>query len=361
MAKRKKHGKQPGYVFYPMYWCFVLLGVGAIVMMMRVLWDNMEDYEASMPKYVAQEVEKIFTARDFAAMYDYDDVTFCAAEGKEEYIEYMERLTDGYEITCRETFSASSDEKVYQVKFGPNKLATYTLCKSGQESEYGNDLWALKEIRTSVLKATSYLITVPESSLVYADGQLLGADAIVESGLALTEEYRPEGYEAETWCTYSAERCFNVPVFRVVDSKGREQTFMPNEEGRLTAKINYDDSLLKEQVEARVIKTARAFSQFTSDDLSSSTMLNYVREDTNAYRYIRGFDGGWFMPHRGFSYENMRTEKYVQYDENTFSCNVSFDYIIEYRETTEIYPTAYTFFFTKQGDEWMLFDFTMAA
>ena len=89
--------------------------------------------------------------------------------------------------------------------------------------------------------------------------------------------------------------------------------------------------------------------------------MNYIVEESNAAKYIAGFDGGWFMPHRSFDYENMRTEKYVRYDADTFSCNVYFDYIIRYRETTEIYPTAYTFFFKKQGDEWLMYDFTVAA
>ena len=359
-AEKKKLRTSSGIIFYPVYWMLVLLGGAVILLMMRVLWDNMEDYEASMPKYVAQEAEKIFTGRDFATIYEYDDVAAFEAEGKDAYIEYMQRLTKDQPITCRETYSANADEKVYKIMVGEEKFGTYTLGKSGEKSLYGNDLWELKGIQTMVIEPSSYMITVPETSKVYADGQLLDSSAIIESGLELTQGYLPDGMEHTKWCTYSISRCFSIPAFSVEDSKGRAQRFMPNEEGRLTAQVNFDDAEIKAAVEERVIKTARAFSQFTSDDLEDHTVMKYIQKESKAHQYIRGFDGGWFMPHRGFDYENMRTERYVIYDEETFSCNVYFDYIIKYRETQEVYPTAYTFFFKKQGDEWRMFDFTMA-
>ena len=202
---------------------------------------------------------------------------------------------------------------------------------------------------------------MPESSSVYADGQLLDESAIEESGLELTTGYLPEGFSHEKWCTYSVDRCFSIPAFEVKDSRGREQKFMPNEEGRLTAQLNSDDEQMKPLVEERVIKTARAFSQFTSDDCSSHTVMKFVKEGSKAEKYIRGFDGGWFLEHRGFDYENMRTEGYTIHSENVFSCSVYFDYIIEYKRVTEVYPTAYTFFFEKVNDEWLMFDFTMAS
>ena len=355
--KRKKRRKKSGRIFYPVYWSLVVIGIALIGLMMRALWGRMADYEASMPKYKAAEVEKIFEERDFSAMYDYDDTTAFAAEGREAYIEYLDLLTQGQEIVCREAFSANPDEKLYKIMVGGKKLGSYTLCKSGEKTEYGNDLWELKEIRTSVITPTDYLITAPENASVYADGQLLSGDAIIESGLELADGYLPEGLENAKWCTYSVSRCFSVPKFEAEDSKGREMLLFPNQEGRLTAQVNFDDELLKPIAEERVVKIARAFSQFTSDDLSVGRMLDYIKEDTKAENYIRSFDGGWFYPHESVEYENMRTERYVSYDENTFSCDVYFDYIINYKKTTEVYPTGYTLFLKKQGDEWMLFDF----
>ncbi len=358
-AKKKKHRKQPGYVFYPMYWCYVLLFIGAIALMMRVLWDNMEDYEGSMPKYVAQEVDQIFLSRDFSTIYDYDDVAICEAEGKQAYIEYMTRLTDGFVMSCREKYSSNPEEKVYQVLFGENKLGTYTLCKSGELTEYGNEKWMLKEIRTNVIESSDYLITVPENSIVYADGQPLDAAFIVESGLNLTDDYLPEGYEFPKWCTYSVARCFRVPEFRVLDSKGREQRALPNSEGRLTVQMNYDDNELRAGVEERIFKVARALSMYTSDDVDRDAIMDYVLPQSKAHTYIRGFDGGWFMPHRDVEFLNMRTDKYMSLDDETFACNVYYDYKVIYRETSELYPTAYTFFFKKDDNgDWMMFDFT---
>ena len=125
--------------------------------------------------------------------------------------------------------------------------------------------------------------------------------------------------------------------------------------------VNYDDDEMRGEVEEYVMKVAQVYARFTSDDASTSAIMKYVKEDTNASSYIYRFDGGWFLEHRSVDFENMRTENYVMYDEDTFSCNIYFDYIINYKRTTEVYPTGYTFFFEKQGDYWLLFDFTIAA
>lgn len=360
-TKGKKRRSRSGRIFYPVYCCCVLIALAAIALVMRTLWANMEDYEASMPKYVAQEVEKIFTEKDFAAIYEYDDTSMFSAEGKDAYVEYMQNLTAGQELVCKESFSANKDEKVYQVKFGGNKLGHFTLCKSGLKSEKGNDLWQLKEIRTSVIEPKSYSITVPETSSVYADGQPLSDSDVVESGLARSSGYLPEGFEAASWCTYSVDRCFKIPDFDVVDAKGRDQTIIPDKDGQLTVKVNFDDDDMRHQMEEYVIKVAKVFARFTSDDASTSAIMKFVKEDTNASSYIYGFDGGWFLAHRSVDFEKMRTANYVVYDENTFSCNVYFDYIIKYKKTTEVYPTGYSLFFEKQGDHWLLFDFSVTA
>lgn len=359
-AKRKKHGKKPGYVFYPMYWCMVLLIIGAILLMMRVLWDNMEDYESTMPKYVVQETEKIFTGRDFATIYEYDDLSLCADEGKEAYIAYMERLTDGFEITCREAFSSNPEEKLYQVKFGPNKLGTFTLAKTGEKTEYGYEKWAVKEMKTAVIASTDYYITVPEDSIVFADGHVLDESKIIESGMQFDYSYLPEGYDHIKWCTYGISRCFSIPAFQVMDSAGRMQSFLPNEEGRLTAELNDDTDELRPQMEENVIQAAKYLSMYTSDDCRRDAVLDYVATASKAHQYIRGIDTGWFMPHRDVEFLNMKTDNYLWLDENTFKCDVTYDYKIIYRNAEEIYPTAYTFFYTKIGEEWLIFDFTSA-
>ncbi len=359
-ANQNKHERPKRRIFYPVYFYLVMISAVLIALLMQDVWMIMEDYEASMPKYVAQDAEKIFTSRDFETIYEYDDLSLCQQESKEAYVRYMQDITAGYEITCEEKFSANADEKVYQVKYGNHKLATYTLGKSGQTSKYGNDLWMLKSINTSVIVPQEYQILVPETSTVYADGVRLGSENIVERDLELSQEYLPEGYEPTLWQVYSVERCFSMPKFEVNDSKGRGQKVIPGEQNQMTVTVNYDDEQMREQVEERVFYVAQTFAMFTSDDCPTRQARKCTVENSKARKYINSFDGGWFTNHRNFHFENMSSERYVQYEDGTFSCDIYFDYIIEYKNgVTQTYPTAYTFFFEKVGDEWMLFDFAM--
>ncbi len=359
-ANQNKREKPKKRIFYPVYWLLVMIAAVLIALLMQDIWMIMEDYEASMPKYVAQDAEKIFTSRDFATIYQYDDLSLCQQESKEAYIQYMQRLTAGYEITCQEKFSANADEKVYQVKYGDHKFAVYTLGKSGEKSKHGNDLWMLKSITTSVIAPQEYQIMVPETSTVYADGVRLGSEDIVERDLDLNEEYLPEGYEPTLWQVYSVERCFAMPKFEVSDGDGRAQKIIPGEQGRMTVTVNYDDDKIRSKVEERIFYIAETFAMFTSDDVAGRQARKCTVEGSKALEYIRSFDGGWFTNHRDVEFENMRSERYVQYDDGSFSCDIYFDYIVEYRNgTKQTYPTAYTFFLNEVSEECLLFDFAM--
>ncbi len=360
----KKSQKKTGLkLFYPIYLLVVLLIVWGIFVGCENLAEVLRNYEASLPKYVAKDVAQMFMDRDFEKVYSYQDPADFAGEDAQTYAAYMREFTANGELTWDESYSSSVDEKVYAVRLDGKRLFEFTLCKSGTQDENGNDQWMLNEVRTLGISIGTRTVKAPTESTVYVDGVALDSSAIIEEGIALEDEDFLLGDEAEspTMCLYQYEVCLGEPQVRVVDAQGRENPLTVDANGNVEAARN-SDSQIKRQVEDRVIEIVQAFAKFTSEDLSQSKMLKFVRKGTNGYEKIKNFDNNWFGSHSSYSFEDMTTDNYMIFSDDTFACDISFVYIIRYsgKDVDEVrYDTNYRFYFVERDDEWYLYDFKM--
>lgn len=358
-AKKKK--KQRIQLFYPIYLMCLLAAVWVIFVICQEVSDRLRVYETSLPKYVAEDFAQMFLDRDFARVYSYQDPADFAGEDAETYAAYMTRFTEGAELTWGESYSSGEEEKVYAVRMDGKRLFEFTLSKSAQKDVNGNDQWELKEVKTLGVTTATHTVTAPASSTVYVGGEALDKSQIIEEGIAIeSEEFLlNDSAKSPTMCVYQYETCFGQPEIRVVDELGRENPLTVDENGNAEAQINSDDAL-KAEAEERVIEIVKAFANFTSEDLSQYRMLKLVRKGTNAYAKIEDFDNNWFGKHEGSEFENMVTDNYMAFSEDTFACDIHFDYIIQYEDADDIrYATNYRFYFVERDGVWYLYDFKM--
>lgn len=368
--KRKKKGhaqphrkkKKKGFpVFYTIYFALIALAVFAVAFGMRYLRGYLAAYENSQPKYEAEKVAQTFLNRDFETLFGYEDQSLFKDETEEQYVEYMNELTSGMNITYKNVVSGSEDVKRYLVKADDVPLGEFSLKKNGVVDEYGFEGWTLDTMKTTgVLRSETYRVTAPSTSTVYVDGQPLSSDCIVERDIPIfTVEDLPDGAHVPTNCVYEFTRYFGVEQVRVVDQYGEENVLTENG-NTYTAAFNYDDSRLAPEVEERVIEVVRRLSCFMTDDYSRSRLYRDLIEDSKAYSYVKRFDLNWIASHKGYEFSNMEVNNYVSYSEDCFSAEARYDYTIIYRKADpETYPTAYRLFFKKVKDTWYLYDFTL--
>lgn len=359
---RGKKKKKKGFpVFFTIYFTLIALAVFAVAFGMKYLRGYLAAYENSQPKYEAEKVAQTFLNRDFETLYEYEDQSLFEGETEQQYVDYMNELTSGMDITYKSVVSGSEDEMRYLVKADDVPLGEFTLKKNGQVDEYGFEGWTLDTMKTTgVLRSETYRVTAPTKSTVYVDGQALTDAEIIERDIPIfTVEDLPDGAHVPTDCVYEFTRYFGVDQVRVVDQYGEENAL--TEQGNTyTAAFNYDDSRLAPELEERVIQVVRRLSCFMTDDYSRSRLYKDLIEDSKAYSYVKRFDLNWIAKHKSYEFSNMQVNNYVSYSDDCFSAEVRYDYTIIYRKADpETYPTAYRLFFKKVKDEWYLYDFTL--
>ena len=359
---RKKKKKKKGFpVFYTIYFTLIVLAVFAVAFGMRYLRGYLAAYENSQPKYEAEMVAQTFLSRDFDTLFNYEDQSLFTDETKQQYVDYMNELTSGMNITYKKTVSGIEGVERYLVKADDVPLGEFTLKKDGQLDEYGFEGWTLDTMKTTgVLRGETYRVTAPTKSTVYVDGQALSDDKIVERDIPIfTVEELPEGAHVPTDCVYEFTRYFGVKEVRVIDQYGEENA-LTKEGSSYTAAFNYDDERMAGELEERIVEVVRRLSCFMTDDYSRTKLYQDLVEGSKAYSYVRRFDTNWIMKHKGYEFSNMQVSNYVSYADDFFSGETRYDYTIIYRKADpETYPTAYRLFFKKVKDKWYLYDLTL--
>lgn len=359
---RKKKKRKKGFpVFYTVYFTLIVLAVFAVAFGMRYLRGYLAAYENSQPQYEAEKVAQTFLSRDFDTLFNYEDQSLFTDETKQQYVDYMNELTSGMNITYKKTVSGIEGVERYLVKADDVPLGEFTLKKDGQPDEYGFEGWTLDTMKTTgVLRGETYRVTAPTKSTVYVDGQALSDDKIVERDIPIfTVEDLPEGAHVPTNCVYEFTRYFGVKEVRVIDQYGEENA-LTKEGSSYTAAFNYDDERMAGELEERVVEVVRRLSCFMTDDYSRTKLYQDLVEGSKAYSYVRRFDTNWIMKHKGYEFSNMQVSNYVSYADDFFSVETRYDYTIIYRKADpETYPTAYRLFFKKVKDKWYLYDLTL--
>ena len=369
MAKKKTRKKQKKNLltllkeswFWRIYCALVVLFVASLIVGLSILSGVMGEYEETRPVYAAQDVLATLNARNWTEVYSMDEsAKALTQETPEQYAEYMNNLTTGYEFSLKNILSLNENEARYNVMMNGQKFAELTLEHSGEKTGHGYDCWQVKTLATTAMAASEYTITAPADSTVAVNGQTLSQDLIIQRDIPTEAAGNlPDGVMAPTLVKYAVNMSFGSPdSVTVTDKNGNAQEVTREDDHTWTAGLAFDDSI-KAQVEEAVVKWGRRLAAYTTDDYSKYDLYNACINPSPARTYIRNMENQWAASHSGVDFENIQTYDYYVYSNDCFSCRISFDYIVHYKAGDKSYPTLYTMYFAKDGGSFKLYSFTM--
>lgn len=360
--------------FYQIYFLLVLLSIVGIALGVRHLGVLLQDYESAQPKYVAAAAARLFESGDYEAICDLDTSMEAISGGDRDfYIQSMRELASDKTVSWSEIYSGNDDEKRYRVALDGEKLAEFTLISSGARTAHGNRLWTLGAVTTNVTLAEPApepteevparipcTVTVPSGYSVCVDGAILGANNVVEDGIATASAgMLPEGIASPTLVRYAFPAEHDQAEIRVTDGNGNLQALSQDGECAWSCPLPQAPEL-KAAYEDGIVEIAKRIAKYSSKELKQGGILKYCAKDSPAYASIKNFDNSWGKKPDASKFENIATSDYYLYAENCFSCRVCFDYIARYKNDSKTYPTAYTLYFIRQDGHGKLYNFTLS-
>ena len=369
---RKKRKSIWKSTFYRVYFALVALALVAIAVGTLWLRGVLRDYESAQPKYVAEDVGKLFENADYEAIYNVDTSAAQFAGGDETlYLDNLKQLTAGKRVEWTPAFSADKNERKYNVNLDGERFATFTLVPSGQTTARGNTLWKLGSVTTLVQlqqatptpepvatpepePAVRYTcrITVPEGYSVTVDGETLTADNATTEEKALFEaDFLPPGVKNPVLVEYLYDAATETPQVAVTDETGAPMTLEAVEGKDLTWSCPMkSDEAYSAQYGSAAIALAKQVAKFMNKDARKKAIERVCAKGSPAEDIFDNLSNTFATPHNGISFKDEAVSEFYVMADDCFTCRVSFDTVLKTEKGDAVYPTAYTFCVIKEGD-----------
>lgn len=367
MAKKKS--KKRGFpVFYTIYWTLVIAALAGIGYGCWYLWNVCEDYEAVQPKYAAEPYQAIYTDGEIERMIELSGgcIELGEFETEQDYVEYIRGLLDGKTVTCTPAYSSDDSQKLYVAKADGAKFSNFTLVKSEEKSEFGFDKWEFGGMTMDIpAPETTYTVKALSNYTVSVNGVELGESYITERDIPTFAAGKlPSNIYTPTFHVYTFTTHFGVPEIIVRNEAGEEGTLIPDEgsETGWHMDLEYQDERMRPKLEELVLKAAKSYATFVSEDTTRAGILQYVMDGSNAAAYINAYDNDWFTPHSRYYFSHEITHNYYLFAENCFSVDVQMAFHMSASNGKETaYPCVYRFYwgFSKADEEWLIFDYEL--
>ena len=349
----------------PVFYICLLIAVALVLIAMA--WGLgqlrliLADYEDAQPKYAAEAAFAAhFDPPDFAALVAMSGMpeNLSPLETEEGFVAELNERYAGLEPSYAATTAGADGSLRYLVKAGEQKIATFSLQKSAEVSEYGFEQYALGEIELYIRPEESVKITAPTGDAVYINGKLIDDSYLTETGIETdTCAHMPEGVEGITYRTYEASALLRAPQVEVKAPDGSAAPLTQDaESGEWRADVVYHQTLA-DQYSAQMITVAQNYAAFVMRDAYFASFSNYFDKSTDLYQTIREVPTSFVWAHNGFEFQDVSATEFYGYSDDVFSCRIRFMHILhrngneDYREQLDV-----PFYLQRVNGEFLIYD-----
>lgn len=358
---RTRNKKIP--IFYIFYFVLVIAALAAIGIGAKFFWDWLDDYEHSLPKYVAEGIfDEYYSRRDFSLLSEKAGVTVSEFEDLSDLVKYMQAKTDGLELEYHEVSAGLGDKKKYVVTAGNERISEFTIKKSGNKSKNGFDIYELDSLGLIYSADEGVTLSVIKGGSVKINGRALDLSSctLVEDNIeTFSHGHMLEGSGAEpiTYATYRVDGFILSPEINTFDKNGKPSVLSYDDDtGVYKEEINYDEELRVKKTQI-ASEGAEVYLKYMTRDASANLLGFYFDKTSEIYNKVRSSDTRWFADHTGYEFKDEQLNEFYAYSGDTFSCRYTCTHVINlYGNQIYESPIDITFYFREVGEDTLIYD-----
>lgn len=364
MTKKTKRRSFP--VFWTLLLLFVAASLAAMAWGLNRLKPILAAYEASQPKYYAEDLfTEHFLDPDFAALVALAGVpdNVSPLESADSFAAELEARHGDKPMTYAATTAGADGSLRFLVKAGEEKIGIFSMreVKGDPDDILDFSTWELGEVELYIRPTERVKITAQTGSAVYVNGRLLDDSYLTVTDIKTdTCDHMPknvEGVEGITFCTYEADALLRAPIVSVKTPQGKDAPLkLDPETGAWTAEIVYDDVLAAEQ-SANIIKVAQNYAAFVMRDAYFNSFSAAFDQTTDLYQTIREVPTSFVWAHNGFEFRDVSATEFYAYSPDVFSCRIRFVHVL-HRTNREDYTEQFdvTFYLHRVNGTFLIYD-----
>ena len=354
----RKHKKRIP-IFYTVYFSLILLFVFALMTSVRIVHAYLADYESAQPQHEAQRVfERYYATGDYAALIEAVKPNVTPFESSDAVRKHLLEMTSGKEITYAGITTGLDLERKYIVKADDIKFSSFVLEESVRTTPKGFPLYECTSLDIYTAGTESVNIIAPLGYTVYLNDKPLNTSYLTGKQTEdISCKHMPSGVSGVIFAEYKVDGLYYLPEsVRILALNGKECPVEQSGEGFYSTGILYDEELASVYSEY-VTKAAQAIAAYMQNDGKFSTVSPYIDSESELFVNLKTAETYFVVDHSSYSFEDVRTSEFCRYDENTFSCRVSFTHVLK-RTGSKDYKDYIdtTFFLRRSGDKFLIYD-----
>jgi len=277
---------------------------------------------------------------------------------------------EGRELTFQKAAgSYDALSPVYEILAGDSPVATVTLrTKSTRTLMLFLTLqeWELDSVTPVLGLGGTWTILAPDTFTVRVNGQALDQRELTGQRQEIEAfQYAAEYVTVPALVEYRVEGLTQEPEVEILDDLGRPAETAEDGERRLRAD-RFAPTEMDPRLEAQVLKNAKDYSNFFSQDLPGGTKSiapirhmfpkdSYYLELAENYRL---HDMWMYISHHTPVFSQEQVFNYTEYGEDFFSCEVYFDKMMVISKTGQArHDITHTrYYYVKQDGAWVIAD-----
>lgn len=334
--------------------CYILAG-GVIL---SVVWDNLADYETTLPQNYADSAALAISNGDYSLLTDTSLFELNEYEDENARIEYLNTRMKSL-VPIKAQFRGERDGSpsftLVSEGISGEGLAELILAHSGEFSPYGRPVYKDKRIiPIEDKRSDNDIYFARPDTVIYAPEGL----SLLINGIPLKGEpaSKREIYEyidlkgqpsAPKISEYRISGLLLPPEISVEDDA---YSITANEDKtEVFAELNVNETD-KAEISKLAKEASLLHARIITRDATFSMLKPYLLPGGPAYNSLVGFDNSYYISHDSYSHKNMEVSGFKAYDKNRISCVVKFDYFVQKGKKEFHYPTQYTVFFTRADE-----------
>lgn len=360
-SRKKKNSKKGSAVFYTFYIMLVLVLALGSFLGYRWLEGWLTEYEAAQVK--CQEVfQELFADPDWGALYERAGVQDTLFEGKDAYIAHMQSKVGDADLTCLETSAGLSRNKKFEVRFGNEKIASFTM---EGDRKYITDIpdWQLSQVELVMNRNNTIRIQTLEGTIAYVNGVALDDSYTVQIAGTAAEDFLPMGITGIRMYTQEVSGLMAKPVVTVMDETGANLVVEYDDVSDCYVALTDFNTITDEQREL-ALESVKTYCKWMIQEINSrGTVAKCIDPSSNLYRnIIAAQENPWVEEHNGFKFENESVSGFTMYGDNIFSVQVALSMKVTRTDgSVKEYAFNQALFFNKKDDgRWLCYNMTDA-
>ena len=353
--------------FYTVLALLVIVGICCVAYGLTLLKSWMTDYEASQPKYVAQNVfDTYFANPDIEAFIKEGEYTVSPAETFDDLKKYVTDQIGNGEITYNEAAgSITGEELKFVVSAGNYKFAQFTVVDSGEKTEYGNPIYVMGDYNFFYKVETTHVkVIAPSDATVTVNGYTLDSSYVTHTEETESCKHMPakimhndnptEGIKLSTY--YMDGLLYETDKVTVTDKDGQPCKVAKNEDGVFVAEINYTGTLAQENAETAMF-FAQSYAKWAQVCGGFFTFNKTMDPKSSLYYKVQTLENYFAHSHSKCEFVDEEYSEFYDYGNGVFSCRVAFTWnAIRYNGVQATEYIDMTLFFHEVNGEYKIYD-----